>query len=126
MSLVALLLAALLMIPAQGLLLQLACAITGERPPPYLQALATALWAGLVAALGTFAFGCTLGLILGLFSRTLAWAAGVGMGFAVAASVYRTRLAVSGGQALAIALVHHLMAWALSAALYAALSLLPL
>lgn len=118
MSLFAPILVAVFVLAIQGLLLQTACALTGEKPPSYGEAALTALVAGVVAALGTLAWGCTFGLVVALFSRTLAWALGVATGLAITASVYRVRLGVSGGQAFAIGLLHHVMAWAVSGLLY--------
>lgn len=110
MSLFAPVLAAFLLLALQGLLLQTACSISGERPPPYGEALLTSIVAGICAALGSGAFSCTLGLLVGWFSGPLATLGAVGIGVAVTAAVYRSRLRTSAPQALGIALLHHLMA----------------
>lgn len=118
MSLFAPLLAAGLLLALQGTLLQVACAFVGEPPPRYRQALVTALLAAIVATLLTVAWSCSLGLLVGLVSRTLAWVLSVFVGLGVTASVYRARLGLTGGQAFAVTLAHHAMTWALSALLY--------
>jgi hypothetical protein len=124
MSLFAPLLAAAFLVAVQGLLLQAACAVAGERPPRYGEALVTALLAAVVSTLLALAWGCTFGLVVGLLSSTLAWALSVLVGVGATASVYRTRLATPGPQAFAIALAHHAMAWAVSATLWGLLRLL--
>lgn len=116
MSLFVPLLVAVVLVAVQGGLLQLSCAVAGERPPAYGPALLTAIVAGLLSAIGASAFGWTIGLVLWFFSRTLAWAATGLFGIAISAAVYRSRLGAGGvplspGQAIAIAGIHHGLAW---------------
>ena len=124
MSLFAPLLAAGFLLAIQGALLQAACAVVGEPPPRYGEALVTSLVAAVVAAVLAAAWGCTFGLVVGLLSSTLAWALSVLVGVGATASVYRARLGAAPGQAFAIALAHHAMAWAVSATLWGLLRLL--
>ena len=122
MSLFALVLVVAFLIAVQGFLLQTACAIAGERPPTYGDALVNAMIAGFVAFLASSAFGCTFGIVIGLFSKYLAWFGSAAIGAAVAANVYRTRMFLPTNQALAVAVIHHLLAWAISAAVWALVS----
>lgn len=122
MSLFAPILSACFLLAIQGLLLQAACTVTGERPPRYGEALLTAIVAGVLAALGTALWGCTFGVVVGLLSRSLAWFLSVCVGLAITCSVYRTRLDVSVPQAAAITLAHHAMAWAVTGLVYALLT----
>lgn len=125
MSLFAPVLIVAFLIALQGFLLQTACAVAGERPPTYGEALLTSIIAAIVAGLASTAFGCTFGVFLGLFSRYLAWFAAVAVGTAVTASVYRSRLLVPTNQALAIAIIHHVLAWAISGLLWALIRFWP-
>lgn len=93
----------------QGMLLQTACTIAGERKPEYSNALVTALIASIVAGVGSFAFSWTIGVVLWLFSSMLSWLATAGVWLALTAAIYRPRLGISAGSALAVALVHAAM-----------------
>jgi hypothetical protein len=111
------------LVAVQGVLLQRSCALAGERPPPYGEALATALIAGLVSGVGGAAFGCTAGLLIGLFSRWAAWLAGELFALALTASVYRGRLGLRTERALLVAVFHHVLAALVSAAVWGLLRL---
>lgn len=101
---------------AQGALLQVATALTGEVAPRYGRALWTALIAVVFAGLATTAYGCTFGLFLKAISSTAAAAGAALLAVWVTGLVYRKRLSVSTGQALLIALLHQVMAAVLSGA----------
>jgi hypothetical protein len=107
------------MVVVQGALVQMACAFAGERPPQYGTALAASLIAGLVSGIATFAFGWTVGIVIGLFSRVLAWIATSLLGVAITAAVYRSRLRLPPFSAVQVAAIHHGLAWALGAAVWA-------
>ena len=107
-----------LLILLQGALLQVSCAVVGERPPAYGHALSTALSAAFLSILGTAAFGCTAGVVISLFSRWLAGVCSAVLGVTLTASVYRNRLEIGQGTAFAVALVHHGLAWLLSGAVW--------
>ena len=101
---------------AQGALLQVATALTGEVAPRYGRALGTAVLAVIFSTLASAAYGCTLGLFLKAISSTAAAAGAALIMLWVTGLVYRKRLSVSTGQALLIALLHEVMAALLSAA----------
>lgn len=125
MSLLATLLIVAFLITVQGFLLQTAMAVAGERPPSYGEALMTAIIAAVFAALATTAFGCTLGVFIGLFSKVLAWVASLAIGTAVTASVYRSRLFLGSGQAVAVAVIHHVLGYLLSGLVWALVTYWP-
>ena len=101
---------------AQGALLQVATALTGEVAPRYGRALSTALMAAVFATLASAAYGCTLGIFLNAISSTVAAAVAAIVALWVTGLVYRKRLSVSTGQAILIALLHQVMAAAVSGA----------
>jgi hypothetical protein len=122
MSLVAVLVGFGVLVAIQGALLQVSCAMVGEQPPRYGDALGTALVAGLASAVLGAGFGCTAGLLIRLFlGQWAAWLGSALFGVAVSASIYRSRLLLDPGRALQIAAVHHVLAWLVAAAVWAVL-----
>jgi hypothetical protein len=109
----------------QGFLLQTACAVAGERPPEYGEALMTAIIAGLFSVVASTAFGCTFGVFIGLFSKYLAWFGSLAVGTAVTASVYRSRLFLSSGQSVVVAVIHHVLGYLVSGLVWALWSYWP-
>jgi hypothetical protein len=101
---------------AQGALLQVATALTGEVAPRYGRALSTALLAALFSTVASAAYGCTVGIFVSAISTTVAAAIAAFVTLWVSGLVYRRRLSVSTGQALLIALLHEVMAMVLSGA----------
>ena len=119
LSLLVPILTTLFLVAIQGLLLQTACTVAGERKPEYGHALVTVLLASLAAGIGSFAFSWTIGLLLWLFSSWLSWLATLGVGLAITAAVYRPRLNLTAASALGVAILHGLMSSVVSAALWA-------
>lgn len=101
---------------AQGFLLQLSVALTGDVAPRYGRALATFVLAALAAGLASVAWGCTVGAFVGAVSATVAKAVAGIVWLTVVALVYRRRLDVSFGQALVVALLHQVFAAIVSGA----------
>lgn len=119
MSLLVPILTTLFLVFIQGLLLQTACTVAGERKPDYGHALATVLLASLAAGIGSFAFSWTIGLLLWLFSSWLSWLATLAFGLSITAAIYRPRLGLTAPSALGVAVLHALMGSVVSAALWA-------
>lgn len=119
MSLLAPLLVTCFLIAIQGFLLQTAVALTGDPAPRYGRALITSLIAGVLTFIGVSSWGCTFGLLLGLISKPLAAMLSIFVGLVITSAVYRTRLRISGGHALVIAGLHHLMGWGVGALVWA-------
>ena len=101
---------------AQGFLLQLSVALTGEVAPRYGRALGTVVQAVLTAGLASVAWGCTVGAVVHLINGHVATALSAIVWLGVTTLVYRRRLDVSTGHALLIALVHQLLGALLSGA----------
>lgn len=118
MSLFAPLLLSCFLIAIQGFLLQTAVALTGDPAPSYGRALITSMIAGTLMTFGVLSWGCTFGLLLGFISKPLATLLSILVGLVITSAVYRTRLRISGGHALVIAGLHHLMAWGVGALLW--------
>ena len=125
MSLFAPILAAFFLLGIQGFLLQTAVALTGDPAPRYGRALSAALVAAILAFMGVAAWGCTFGIVVGLISQPVAYALSAVVGMAITASVYRSRLDLTGGHALVVAGLHHLMAWAVSGLVWALIRFWP-
>jgi hypothetical protein len=87
---------------AQGFLLQLAVAITGEAAPKYGRAMRIALVASFLALLATTAFGFTIGWVFG--EALTALISGL-LWVCTATLVYRRSLGVSAFHALFVALL---------------------
>jgi len=101
---------------AQGFLLQLAVALTGDPAPRYGRALFTTLLASLVGGVASVAFGLTAGLAIALlFGRVAAAALSGAVLLFMTALVMKARLRSSLVQALAVTIVYELLA-ALTAA----------
>jgi len=114
----------LFLVAIQGFLLQTAVALTGEAAPRYGAATVTALWAGLVSTLAYAGFRLTAGIVLWMFmGSTAVWLAGLVVMWLGTAVVYRRRMELSGGHALLVALLHHVMAATVSGAIWFATSL---
>jgi len=126
MSMFASLLAGLFLFAIQGLLLQTAVALTGDPAPRAGRAFVTAALAALLASMGAAGWGCTFGLVVSVFSKTLASLMSVFVAVSITAAVYRSRLWLTGGHALVVAALHHLMAWATAALLWGLIRLWPL
>ena len=94
------------------------CRIAGIDPAPrYFSALGAALIAGLLAAMAGAAWSCTFGLVLGLFlSKWAAWGGYTLIATLIMATVYRGSFALRGGSAIAVAVIHQVMAAAVSGA----------
>ncbi len=117
--------AILVLLVAQGFLLQTSVALSGEAAPRYGSALATALLGAFVGTLAATGYSCTAGLFVSLLvSSQLSWALAGGIGWFATAAVYRRRLELRPGHALLVAGMHHVMASALSGAVYFAVKLL--
>ena len=123
MSFVVWIVVSVAMVLVQGMILQTATAMAGEQPPNYLRALTTALFGGAMGGLATFAFRWTIGWITWMFlGSTLTWVAGIGLGFAVTAGIYRSRLEIPTVSALKVAAIHNGLAWAIGALIWGAYS----
>ncbi len=108
---------------AQGFLLQTSVALSGEAAPGYANALITALLGGVVGALAGAGYSCTAGVFVSLFvSSHLSWVLAGLVGWIATSAVYRRRLDLRPGHAMLVALLHQVMASALSGAVYYALS----
>ena len=118
MSILIPVLTAFFLIAIQGFLLQTAVALTGDPAPRYGRALTTSLLAGVLAFMGSAAWGCTFGLLVSLISTPAAYLLSALVGLAITAGVYRSRLRLTGGHAFVVAGLHHLMAWAVSGVLW--------
>lgn len=110
--------AAFFLIAIQGFLLQTAVALTGDPAPRYGRALLTSIVAAILAFMGSAAWGCTFGILVGLISKPVAYGLSALIGLAITAAVYRSRLRLSGGHAFVVAGLHHLMAWGVSGLLW--------
>jgi len=118
MSLLAPIFLVAFLLAMQGYLLRASCTIAGVDPAPrYFPALGAALIATLIAAIAGAAWSCTFGLLLGFFLSK--WAAYAGYAIIVTlimATVYRSSFALRGGSAIAVAVIHQVMAAAMSGA----------
>ena len=111
--------AILVLLMAQGFLLQTSVALSGEAAPSYGSALLTALLGGLVGGLAGLGYSCTAGVFVTLFvSSQLSWAFAALVGWVATSAVYRRRLSLRPGHAMLVALLHNVMASALSGAVY--------
>jgi hypothetical protein len=116
--------AILALLLAQGFLLQTSVALSGEAAPRYGSALFTALIGAIAGTLAATGYSCTAGLFVSLLvSSHLSWALAGVIGWVATAAVYRRRLTLRPGHAMLVALLHQVMASALSGAVYYALQL---
>jgi hypothetical protein len=115
----------LLLFLAQGFLLQLAVALTGDPAPRYGRALFTTILASIFGGITSLAFGLTAGLAIAfLFGRVAAAATSGAVLLATTALVLKSRLRSSFLQAFAVTLVYELLTALAAAAAWFAVSLL--
>ena len=109
---------------AQGFLLQTSVALSGAAAPRYGSALVTALVGALAGGLASASYSCTAGVLVSLFvSAHLSWALAALVGWIATAAVYKRSLDLRPGHAMLVALLHQVMATALSGVVYFAVQL---
>jgi hypothetical protein len=96
---------------AQGFLLQVSVALTGEPAPRFGRALKTSLLAGFLSFIATAAFGLTIGLVIG--KSLYAVTAGL-LAVGITTLVYRRQLGSSVLQAFMVALIQYVLSAVLS------------
>lgn len=113
----------LFLLAIQGYLLQVAVALAGEAAPRYGHAAVTSFLGGFASALATFGFRFSAGLVLwAFFGSSAVWAVAMAAGWLATLLVYRSRLGLSTGTALVVALLHHALAWLVSGGVWFAVS----
>lgn len=97
-----------------ALMLQLCCVICDVPVPRFWVAWATSLVGGLAAGLAMTAWGCTFGLMIGMFSGWASWGLQLVLGALVTAAVYQSPLKIRFAQALGLAVVYDVLGSALA------------
>ena len=115
------LVAALVLFLAQGFLLQISVALTGEPAPKYGHALKTALLAWLLSGLAATTWKFSIGLVVGSTVSALVYGL---LLLGVTTLVYRRQLGGSTVQAFVVAVIHHLLGALLSGATWGIVNLL--
>jgi hypothetical protein len=101
----------LVLFVAQGFLLQVSVALTGEPAPRFGRAMKTSLLASFLSFIATAAWGLTIGLVLGRpLSAVIAGLLAVG----ITTLVYRRQLGSSVVQAFMVALIQYVLSAVLS------------
>ena len=93
----------------QPLILQLSCAVTGQKVPTFFASVGTVIAAFIASLLVGFLWSLTGGLILAQFSGVLAAVAGLVVSMLVVSVVYSASLRIALNKAVGVALVGHVI-----------------